>query len=131
MKPIFLFLFFISHLTGILAQNNKPDGLLKNDFNIRNQTDSSLYFVISPKFKPDTVLHNFEYSQRYHGDPFQFNKPDSILLTENSPAFELRMPVVGGAYHIKMPVAVPDSTVQYYILEKRIQFYNPLEQHHR
>jgi hypothetical protein len=42
---------------------------------------------------------------------------------------EFRMPVAGGGvhYYFNMPVAVPDSTVQYYIKEKRIDYVNPLE----
>jgi hypothetical protein len=38
------------------------------------------------------------------------------------------MPVAGGGYnYFNMPVAVPDSTVRYYIKEKRIDYVNPLE----
>ena len=46
-------------------------------------------------------------------------------------SYELRMPVVGRTSKFKMPVAVPDSTVHYFIKEKRVEFLNPLEHKHK
>jgi hypothetical protein len=38
-----------------------------------------------------------------------------------------RMPVVGSTFRSKMPVMVPDSSVTYYIKDKRFNFINPLD----
>jgi hypothetical protein len=38
------------------------------------------------------------------------------------------MPVAGGGHnYFNMPIAVPDSTVEYFIKNKRIESVNPLE----
>ena len=103
----------------------------KKDFNDKWQKDTMEYFSISPEFKPDTVLREFQYSQRLHIDPFRFNQPDSLYSFENSPTYELRMPVAGGGFYLKMPIAVPDSSVHYYLKVKRIPFVNPLEQRNK
>jgi len=119
-------------ITGIslcsFAQNEKPfNDFQKIDFNKDWQKDTTDYFTISPEFKPDTVFHEFQYSQKLNNEPFQINESNSLFTFENSAKYEFRMPIAKGGKHFNMPNAVPDSTVHYYIKEKRIQFVNPLK----
>ena len=123
-------------ITGIslcsVAQNKMgTNEFQKKEFNDKWQKDTTKYFSISPEFKPDTVLREFKYPQRLRIDPFLFNQPDSLISSDSYYRNELRMPVIGGGSYINMPIAVPDSSVHYYLKVKRFPFVNPMEQHHK
>jgi len=114
------------------AQNRKGTSEFhKKEFDDKWQKDTTEYFSISPQFKPDTMIRDFHYSQRLKSDPFQFNQPDSLITNRNYPAAEFRMPVLGGGFYSNMPIAVPDSSVHYYLKIKHIPFFNTLEKKHK
>ena len=97
-------------------------------FNTEVIADSSEYFMISPKIKSDTSEFKILPIQKLQGDSSMQNNQNINDFFSNHQKSELRMPVAGGGYnYFNMPVAVPDSTVQYYIKEKRIDYVNPLE----
>ena len=132
MKKIFFLLLITANSLCSVAQNKMvTNEFQKMEFNDKWQKDTIEYFSISHEFKPDTVLRDFHYSQRLKGDPFQFNQPDSLFSYKNYPATELRMPVIGGGYYTNMPIAVPDSSVHYYLQIKRFPFFNTLEKKHK
>ena len=78
-------------------------------------------FPISPRFKPDTSLEK----------KIVYNEPDSVLVVQKYNSYHLKMPVAGGPFKSKMPVMVPDSTVNFAIKEKRIEFINELERNNQ
>ncbi len=78
-------------------------------------------FPISPRFKTDTSLKK----------EIVYNGPDSVLLVRKYNSYHLNMPVAGGPFYSKMPVWVPDSTVNFAIKEKRIEFINELERNNQ
>jgi hypothetical protein len=101
-------------------------------FNTEVNPDSAEYFVISPTFKTDTSAINILPFQKLPDDSFTQNNQDKIDFFANRQKPEFRMPVAGGGPDcFNMPVAVPDSTVQYYIKEKRIDYVNPLEKKYK
>lgn len=93
------------------------------------KTDSAEYFAISPKFKTYTSSIKILPFQKLPGDSFAQNNQDKIDFLANRQKSEFRMPVAGGGGHdrFNMPVFVPDSTVEYYIKNKRIDYVNPKE----
>lgn len=118
MKKLFIFLFIICFSIGVQAQLPETEiDFPKMNFNTVLQNDTFKHFKISPFFKPGTLP----------GDSLQFNPQDSLLYSRNFPKYELRMPVAGVTRYLNMPVAVPDSSVHYFIKQKRIEFFNPLE----
>ena len=79
MKTILVLLLITGISLCSVAQNKiETNEFQKKDFNDKWQKDTTEYFPISPTFKPDTVLREFQYSQRL-SDPFLFNQPDSLL----------------------------------------------------
>jgi hypothetical protein len=101
-------------------------------FNTEVITDSAEYFSISPTFKTDTLVFKIKPFQKLPGDSFMQNNQSSNDFFANRQKSEFRMPVAGGGRdYFNMPVAVPDSTVQYYIKEKRIDYVNPLEKNYK
>lgn len=126
MKTIIFLLLILGISVCSHAQNQNLSLIQKKYYNKNIQKDTTEYFTISTCFKSKTLPCDFKYSQRLHGNPFQFNKPDSILSSENSPASELRMPVASNKFYSNMPIAIPDSSVHYYLRVKRIPFVNPL-----
>lgn len=92
-------------------------------------TDSGEYFAISPKFKTDTSAVKILPFQKLPGDSFTQNNRGKNDFFANCQKPEFRMPVAGGGVnnYFNMPVAVPDSTVQYYIKNKQVDYVNPLE----
>ena len=67
--------------------------------------------------------HKFTFTQ-----PGESEKNDSVLQQSISGQPNYRMPVVKpGSYQFNMPVAVPDSTVDYYLQIKKIDGVNPKE----
>jgi hypothetical protein len=106
--------------TGITFEQKK--------FNTETITDSTEYFAISPKFKTDTSEIIILPFKKLPCDSFSLNNQGKIHVFANQQKPEFRMPVAtGGPYYFNMPVAVPDSTVKYYIKNKHIDYINPLE----
>ena len=88
--------------------------------------------MISPKFKTDTSAIKILPFQKLPGDSFTQNNQGKNDFFANRHKPEFRMPVAGGGHnYFNMPIAVPDSTVQYYIKEKRIDYVNPLEKKYK
>jgi hypothetical protein len=102
--------------SGIEFQKKELMDYLKNEIN-QNLTDNY-------KFKTDTLTFDIKSLDK---KSFQNHSKNNPFIKGNQLA-EFRMPVVkGGEYSMKMPVLVPDSSVHYFIKEKRIDFVNPKE----
>jgi hypothetical protein len=109
------------------AQESKTDkNFQKKKFNTEVITDTTEHFVISPKIKTDTSAINIMPFQKLPGDSFSQNNQSIYDFFSNHQKSELRMPVASGGYYFNMPISVPDSAVQHYIKEKRINYVNPL-----
>ena len=85
-------------------------------------------FDISPKFQKEFPSLKFDFSYPLPEIRKNEKEPENRLLNDNTTYFSSRMPVMKGDFHSNMPVAVPDSSVHYFILNKKIQVVNPLEQ---
>ena len=129
-------LFLIMILGAVIittAQETKTDKTFQQKkFNTEVNPDSAEYFAISPKFKTDTSAIKKLPFQKMPGDTFTQNNQGKNDFFANHQKPEFRMPVAGGGHnYFNMPIAVPDSTVQYYIKEKRIDYVNPLEKKYK
>jgi hypothetical protein len=134
MKAIVLIIMILGAAIFTTAQEHKTDKTFQNKkFNTEVITDSAEYFVISPAFKTDTSVFKIKPFPKLPGDSFTQNNQGKNDFFANHQKPEFRMPVAGGGvhYYFNMPVAVPDSTVQYYIKEKRIDYVNPLEKKYK
>lgn len=133
MKAIFLIIMILGAVIITSAQESKTDKTFQQKkFNTEVITDSADYFVISPKFKTDTSAIKALPFQKLPGDSFTQNNQGKIEFFANGQKHEFRMPVAGGGRDcFNMPVFVPDSTVQYYIKEKRIESVNPMEKKYK
>jgi hypothetical protein len=130
MRTIVLFMMVILGAVIITsAQKSKTGNNFQNKkFNTEVITDTTEYFVISPTFKTDTSVIKILPFQKLPGDSFTQNNQGKNDFFAKRQKPEFRMPVAGGGPDcFNMPVFVPDSTVQYYIKEKRIEYVNPLE----
>jgi hypothetical protein len=130
MKAIVLIITILGSVIITTAQEPKTDKTFQQKkFNTETITDTTDYFTISPTFKTDTSAIKIRPFQKLPGDSFTQNNQSKNDFFANHQKPEFRMPVAGGGVHnyFNMPVAVPDSTVQYYIKEKRIDYVNPLE----
>ena len=129
MKTTLLIIIILVAVIITTAQELKTGNNFQNKkFNTEVITDNAEYFVISPTFKTDNSEIKILPFQKLPGDSFTQNDQGKIDFFANHQKSELRMPVArGGLDYFNMPVFVPDSTVQYYIKEKRIDFVNPLE----
>lgn len=120
----------ISLWTG--AQNKiEINEFQKKDFDKEWQKEIMANINVSLIFQTDTSIKDFKFSQKLPNQYFQFNQPDSLSSFENSPNYQLRMPVAGGGMYFNMPIAVPDSSVHYYLKVKRIPSVNPLEKRNK
>ena len=130
MKAIVLIIMILGAAIFTSAQESKTDKTFQNKkFNTEVITDSAEYFAISPTFKTDTSAIKILPFQKLPGDSFTQSNQGKIDFFANRQKPELRMPVAGGGGHdrFNMPVYVPDSTVQYYIKNKQVDYVNPLE----
>lgn len=93
----------------------------KIEFGKTSEKKAPKIFPISSEFKRDTSLKK----------NFVYQEPDSVLLVQKYNSYHLHMPVVGGPFYSKMPVWVPDSSVNFAIKEKRIEFINELERNNQ
>jgi hypothetical protein len=131
MRTIVLFMMVILGAVIIASaqQAKKGNNFQQKKFNTEVNPDTTAYFAISPTFKTDTSAIKILPFQKLPGDSFTQNNQGKNDFFANRQKPEFRMPVAGagGRNYFNMPVFVPDSTVQYYIKEKRIDFVNPLE----
>ncbi len=134
MKAISLMVVILGAVIISTAQKPKTDKTFpQKKFNTEVNPDSAEYSAISPTFKTDTSEIKILPFQKLPADSFKQNNQSKNDIFANRQKPELRMPVAGARMHnfFNMPVAVPDSTVQYYIREKRIDYENPLEKKNR
>jgi hypothetical protein len=134
MKTTLLIIIILGAVIITSAQEPKRDKTFqKKKFNTEVKPDSAEYFVISPTFKTDTSEIKIIPFQKLPGDSFTQNNQDKIDFFANRQKPEFRMPVAGGGGrdYFNMPIAVPDSTVEYYIKNKRIDYVNPLEKNYK
>jgi len=133
MKTTLLIIMILGAVIILAAQEAKPgNNFQQKKFNTEVITDSAEYFAISPTFKTDTSAIKIQLFQKLPGDSFMQNNQSKNDFFANHEKPEFRMPVAGGGRdYFNMPVAVPDSTVQYYIKEKRIDYVNPLEKNYK
>jgi len=133
MKAIVLIIMILAAVIIATAQQPKTDKTFQQKkFNTEVINDSAEYFAISPTFKTDTSAIKILPFQKLPGDSFMQNNQSINDIFANRQKYEFRMPVAGGGRDcFNMPVFVPDSTVQYYIKEKRIESVNPLEKKYK
>jgi len=82
--------------------------------------------IISEQLKADSTL-SLELPRNFGEKPFQPYAPDYRNFQKGKRVYHFNMPIARGGFRSNMPVYVPDSSVQYYIKEKRIGAYNPLD----
>jgi hypothetical protein len=130
MKAILLMVVILGAVIISAAQESKTgNSFQQKKLNTEVKVDSAEYIAISSKFKTDTSAIKIKPFQKLPGDTFTQNNQGKIDFFANRQKPEFRMPVAGGGGrdYFNMPVAVPDSTVKYYIKNKRIDYVNPLE----
>ena len=115
MKASILFLLVMALSFGAFAQNElQLKELPKLDFDKGWPKDSSL-FQFSPKFQFTSQDRTFKFPNNN-----QINSPNlkkfMVLANKTSP---FNMPVLYLKGNFRMPIYVPDSTVNYTIKEKR------------
>ena len=133
MKTTLLIIMILGALIITSAQESKTGkNFQQKKSNTEAITDSAEYFAISPTFKTDTTANKIRHFHKLPGDSFKKNNQGKIEFFANGQKYEFRMPVAGGGRdYFNMPVAVPDSTVEYYIKNKRIESVNPLEKKYK
>jgi hypothetical protein len=133
MKTIVLIIMILGTVIISKAQESKTGKTSQQKkFNTEVITDSADYFAISPTFKTDTTANKIRHFHKLPGDSFMQNHQGKNDFFANHQNPEFRMPVAGGGRdYFNMPVAVPDSTVEYYIKNKRIESVNPLEKKYK
>lgn len=106
-----------------IQQELLPDNYFSEQLENQRIPDS---FKISPEFQKEIPSLKFDFS--YPLPEIQENEVETknLLLNDRTTYFSSRMPVVKGDFHSNMPIAVPDSSVHYYILNKKIEVVNPL-----
>lgn len=117
-----------------VAQNIKTEnGFSTMKFNNYFQNDSTGLTLKNTFIKPNEKSQNFAISPKFQTDNsgrqgFSPNFQNTDSLRNSYPVPEFRMPVAsGGSFTENMPVAVPDSSVHYYLKIKKIDGVNPLE----
>lgn len=94
------------------------------------QEDSISYKEFQQKIieqlKTDTAL-SFNLPHNFAEKSFRIYTPDYLTFQKTKKHYRFNMPVARGGFGFNMPVYVPDSTVQYYIREKKISAFNPLD----
>ena len=134
MKAIILLITMVLGAVIITSAQETKTGknFQQKKFNTEVLTDSAIYFVNSPTFKTDTSPVKILHFQKLPGDIFTQNNQVKNDFFANRQKPEFRMPLAdGGNNYFNMPVAVPDSTVEYYIKNKQIDYVNPLEKKYK
>jgi hypothetical protein len=128
MKTIFIAL-ILSVSFYSFGQNRNTQKLLPDNY-FSEQLDNKRLpysFDISPEFQEEIPVPKFDFSYplpeiQQHGE-----ESDNQLLNDNTTYFSSRMPVLKSDFQSNMPIAIPDSSVHYFILNKKIEVVNPLE----
>lgn len=130
MRAAILMVLFTTFSLVVFAQEKKQPKLFGDKKQLEElRKDSSFQFDISPKFKEQLPFEKFK-DTTLSWDSDKYNEGKFYLDTTHSETILAPMPIAGSReirnYH-NMPIAVPDSSVEYYIKEKRINIINPLE----
>ena len=133
MKAIILIIMILGTVIITTAQEPNTDKTFQQKkFNTGVITDSTEYFAVTPTFKTDTSEIKILPFHKLPADSFTLNNQSLNNIFANRQKPEFRMPVAGGGQnYFNIPVAVPDSTVKYYIKNKRIDYMNPLEKNYK
>ncbi len=123
MKTLLTILITLCFISFTKAQNSIPKKIFDEDFKF-GIPDSSLKLQI-PDLKLKSPPADSGLTYKLPGSEFQLKENYSSLYGNNYYS-EFRMPVAGGQSNSKMPVMVPDSTVNYTLKIKEIPFINPL-----
>lgn len=84
-------------------------------------------FDISPEFQKEYPSLKFDFSYPLPEIRKNEKETEIRLKLEKLVSYCSKMPVMKGDFHSNMPVSVPDSSVHYFILNKKIEVINPLE----
>jgi hypothetical protein len=127
MKTIVILILLAGFFVSAYAQDKNPafEKAIKEFYNRQLKTDTTDSFAL--KLKPGVPFHDSIHLpdlEKNYAWPLNM---DSNFVFNSQPIYELRMPVVIPASPDNMPVLVPDSSVHYYILQKQIDYFNPLE----
>lgn len=130
MRTAILMVLFTTFSLVVFAQEKKQPKLFGDKKQLEElRKDSSFQFDISPKFREQLPFEKFK-DTTLSWDSDKYNDGKFYLDSTYSEAILAPMPIAGSRtirnYH-NMPIAVPDSSVEYYIKEKRINIINPLE----
>ena len=99
----------------------------KKKISVLSNPDSANAVSSTHKFITDTAILNALKSKLLEKNHLQ-NDSNIVVFRYDKGIVELKMPVATGErFSMNMPVMIPDSTVQYFIKEKRIDFVNPKE----
>ncbi len=117
MKAITL-LFLTLVISSLTLSAQIPETTLKfqeKEFEDYLKKDTIKQFNIYPKFK---------HPKNHNSWKFAKSKP----IKRGEDLIELNMPILAfGPNPVKMPIMVPDTSVHFYLKEKRIEFINPKE----
>ena len=129
MKILFIALLLNVSLYSVGQDKNTQKLLPDNYFSEQLEMKKLPYsFNISPEFQKEIPSLKFDFSYPLPEIRKNEKEPENRLLNDNTTYFSSRMPVAKGKFHSTMPIAVPDSSVHYFILNKKIEVINPLEQ---
>ena len=129
MKILFIALLLNVSLYSVGQDKNTQKLLPDNYFSEQLEKKKLPYsFDISPEFQKEFPSLKFDFSYPLPEIRKNEKKTQNLLLNDNTTYFSSRMPVAKGKFHSNMPIAVPDSSVHYFILNKKIEVINPLEQ---
>ena len=124
---ILIFLMSVSFIS--FGQDKNTQKLLPDNYFSEQLEKKKLpySFDISPEFQKEVPSLKFDFS--YPLPEIRKNEKETgrRFLNDNTTYFSSRMPVVKGNFQSNMPIAVPDSSVHYFILNKKIEVVNPLE----
>ncbi len=100
-----------------------PDNYFSEQLKSQRIPDS---FKISPEFQKEIPSLKFDFSYPLPEKQENEMKTERRFLNDNTTYFSSRMPVLQGDFYSNMPIAVPDSSVHYFIQNKKIEMVNPL-----
>ncbi|NQU55418.1 MAG: hypothetical protein HQ522_23115 [Bacteroidetes bacterium] len=126
MKVIVIVLLILGGSAGLIAQNYKQfPKVQKLGFNEAWQKNTLFQFGNSPKLKQGTPSEGFQFSQKMQGNLNQLYLSDAV--GEKYTTYRLKMPVIVPSGLSRMPIFIPDSTVNFAIKIKKFDFVNPME----
>lgn len=129
MKTGFIFLLLSVSLYSFGQDKNSQKLVPDNYFSEQLENKKLPYsFDTLPEFQKEIPSLKFDFS--YPLPEIRKNKKEAEdrLMNDNTTYFSSRMPVMKGDFQSNMPIAVPDSSVHYFILNKKIEVINPLDE---